>query len=147
ETSALRAVSGDGVHTIVGTGLFDFGLRDGPAEKALLQHPLGVAALPDGSVAVTDTYNDAVRRYDPTTGEVTTIATGLREPSGAVVDGEHLVVVESAAHRLTRVPLGAAAVPVDDFAHRTQRPTTQIAGGRVELAVVFEPPPGQQLDD
>lgn len=147
ETSALRKVSDGSVHTIVGTGLFDFGLRDGPAEKALLQHPLGVTALPDGSVAVADTYNDAVRRYDPSSGEVSTIATGLREPSGAVVDGDHLVVVESAAHRLTRVPLGAAAVPVDDFAHRTQRPATEIAGGRVELTVVFEPPPGQQLDD
>ena len=54
-------------------------------------------------------------------GEVSTLATGLAEPSGAVVDGDHLLVVESAAHRLTRVPLGAAA-RIDGFAHRTQRP-------------------------
>ncbi|HEX6232628.1 MAG TPA: NHL domain-containing thioredoxin family protein [Jiangellaceae bacterium] len=147
ETSALRRVRGDQVETLVGTGLFDFGLRDGPADKALLQHPLGVTALPDGSVAVCDTYNDAIRRYDPSTGEVTTMATGLREPSGAAVVGEHLVVVESAAHRLARVPLGAAAVPVDDFSHQTQRPATEIAPGPVDLVVVFDPPPGQKLDD
>ncbi len=59
------------VHTAVGTGLFDFGHRDGAADRALLQHPLGVTALPDGSVAVADTYNHALRRYDPATGEVT----------------------------------------------------------------------------
>ena len=51
--------------THVGQGLFEFGHRDGAAEDALLQHPLGVTALPDGSVAVLDTYNDAVRRFDP----------------------------------------------------------------------------------
>ena len=45
-----------------------FGHRDGPAAEALLQHPLGVAVLPDGSVAICDTYNDAIRRYDPVTG-------------------------------------------------------------------------------
>ena len=39
------------VATAVGQGLFDFGHRDGPADQALFQHPLGVAVLPDGSVA------------------------------------------------------------------------------------------------
>ena len=37
------------VHTAVGTGLFDFGFRDGAADQALLQHPLGVTVLPDGT--------------------------------------------------------------------------------------------------
>ncbi|SDU36521.1 NHL domain-containing thioredoxin family protein [Jiangella alkaliphila] len=146
ETSALRAVRDGAVETAVGTGLFDFGFRDGPAGQALLQHPLGVTALPDGSVAISDTYNNAVRRYDPATGEVSTLATGLREPSGAVVDGEHLVVVESAAHRLTRVPLGSAAT-ASGSAHRTQRPPLDVAPGEVELVVVFDPPPGQKLDE
>ena len=67
ETSALREVRPALVATAVGQGLFDFGHRDGPADEALLQHPLGVAVLPDGSVAVADTYNGAVRRYDPAT--------------------------------------------------------------------------------
>ena len=81
------------VRTAVGQGLFDFGHRDGPADAALLQHPLGVAVLPDGSVAIADTYNGAVRRYVPpapaaasgAVGEGTTLARDLAEPSGLLV--------------------------------------------------------------
>ncbi|MFV8184934.1 thioredoxin-like domain-containing protein [Streptomyces sp. AF1B] len=148
ETSALRWVEPDGsVHTAVGTGLFDFGHRDGAAEQALLQHPLGVTALPDGSVAVSDTYNHALRRYDPATGEVTTLATDLREPSDAVLVGDDLVVVESARHRLTRLRLPEEAVQVASMAHRTQRAATEVAPGRLELDVIFQAPAGQKLDE
>ncbi|HEU4511719.1 MAG TPA: NHL domain-containing thioredoxin family protein [Nocardioidaceae bacterium] len=146
ETSSLRYLSDGAVHTVVGKGLFDFGFQDGPADAALLQHPLGVTVLPDGSVAVSDTYNGAIRRYDPATGTLSTVATDLAEPSGALVDGEHLVVVESAAHRLTRVALGQAAQPAG-FSHTTQRPVTEVAAGELELVVSFEPPPGQKVDD
>lgn len=147
ETSALRWVDRDEhVHTAVGTGLFDFGHRDGAAAQALLQHPIGVTALPDGSVAVSDTYNHALRRYDPATEEVTTLATDVREPSDAVlVDGD-LVVVESARHRLTRLRLPEAAVRVAEQAHRTQRAATEIAPGTLRLDVVFQAPAGQKLD-
>ncbi|MEU9340479.1 NHL domain-containing thioredoxin family protein [Streptomyces sp. NPDC048278] len=147
ETSALRWVDPDGhVHTAVGTGLFDFGHRDGAAGQALLQHPLGVTALPDGSVAVSDTYNHALRRYDPATGEVTTLATDLREPSDAVLAGDEIVVVESARHRLTRLRLPEEAVRVASVAHRTQRAATEVAPGRLRLDVVFQAPAGQKLD-
>ncbi|MFI9808200.1 thioredoxin-like domain-containing protein [Streptomyces sp. NPDC052301] len=147
ETSALRWVDLDGhVHTAVGTGLFDFGHRDGAAGQALLQHPLGVTALPDGSVAVADTYNHALRRFDPATGEVTTLATDLREPSDAVLVGEDIVVVESARHRLTRLRLPEEAVRVESVAHRTQRAATEVAPGRLRLDVIFQAPAGQKLD-
>ncbi|GAV42160.1 NHL domain-containing thioredoxin family protein [Streptomyces acidiscabies] len=147
ETSALRWVDPDGnVHTAVGTGLFDFGHRDGAADQALLQHPLGVTALPDGSVAISDTYNHALRRYDPATGEVTTLATDLREPSDAVLVGDDLVVVESARHRLTRLRLPEEAVRVEAVAHRTQRAATEVSAGKLQLDVVFQAPAGQKLD-
>ncbi|RAG83632.1 alkyl hydroperoxide reductase [Streptacidiphilus pinicola] len=149
ETSAVRFVEA-GTHevrTAVGTGLFDFGHRDGDATQALLQHPLGVTVLPDGSVAIADTYNHALRRFDPGTGQVSTLATDLREPSGAVVDGDEIVVVESARHRLTRLRLPEEAVQVEAAAHRTQRPATEIAGGTLALDVVFTPPAGQKLDE
>ncbi|WP_369170727.1 thioredoxin-like domain-containing protein [Streptomyces sp. R28] len=147
ETSALRRVDRDGtVHTAVGTGLFDFGHRDGAAEQALLQHPLGVTALPDGSVAVSDTYNHALRRYDPASGEVTTLATDLREPSDAVLVGDDIVVVESARHRLTRLRLPEEAVRVEAVAHRTQRAATEVAPGKLRLDVIFQAPAGQKLD-
>ncbi|GIG41849.1 hypothetical protein Cph01nite_36110 [Cellulomonas phragmiteti] len=156
ETSALRWLDpADGsVHSVVGTGLFDFGHRDGPADQALFQHPLGVAALPDGSVLVADTYNGALRRWVPAEGDgpgtVSTLATDLAEPSGLLLpagDADHVLVVESAAHRLTRVALPeGAGTQVDGGAHRTQRPVTQI-GADIALEVVFHPAAGQKLDD
>ena len=147
ESSALRCLQGGEVRTAVGQGLFDFGLRDGAADQALFQHPLGVAALPDGSIAVLDTYNGAVRRYDPATDQVSTLITGLREPSGAVVADGDLLVVESAAHRISRVRLSEEALRVESAAYRTQRPATDVAPGELALRVVFEPPPGQKLDE
>lgn len=180
ETSALRRaepVNGRevAVRTAVGQGLFDFGHRDGPTDQALFQHPLGVAVLPDGSVVVADTYDGAVRRVvldgavpaadvgdgvagTRLAGQVTTLATGLAEPSDVVVqagqapDGSpqaHLLVVESAAHRITRVALPAdlAGEVLDGGAHRTQRPVTDVAAGPLRLDVPFVPAPGQKLDD
>jgi thiol-disulfide isomerase/thioredoxin len=225
ETSALRLVTGTlstaRVDTVVGAGLFDFGHRDGAADEARLQHPLGVAIDHDGSVLVADTYNGAVRRYlpdrvdlhapdawksthtrgapdgsgsVPTVGEggpeprpdrsgsvtpvaegggeprrvrfgsvttvaegggeprrvrsrsVTTVAEGLAEPSGLVVTAEGVLVVESAAHRITRLASSGAAA-VDHGAHRTQRPVTDLAPGDLELLVPFTPAPGQKTDD
>jgi thiol-disulfide isomerase/thioredoxin len=145
ETSAVRRMTSDLVTTATGQGLFDFGHRDGPATEALLQHPLGVAVLRDGSIAIADTYNGAVRRYDPRTATVSTLAEGLAEPSDVLVDGETLIVVESAAHRLVRVPIPAGA-QVDGAAHTVRRPRTDLAGGPVTLRVAFTPPTGQHLD-
>jgi thiol-disulfide isomerase/thioredoxin len=147
ETSSLRWLSDGEVRTAVGTGLFVFGHVDGPADEALLQHPLGVTELPDGSIAICDTYNGSIRRYDPATAQVTTLAVGLAEPSDAVVVDGDLLVVESAAHRLTRLRIPVEAVAVDAVAHRTARPTTEVAPGEVLLEVVFVPPRGQKLDD
>ncbi|MCW2505366.1 MAG: alkyl hydroperoxide reductase [Actinomycetia bacterium] len=147
ETSALRYVEGGEMHTAVGQGLFDFGHVDGPADQALFQHPLGVCVLPDGSVAVCDTYNNAIRRYDPVSGLVSTLADGVAEPSGAVVLDGQLVVVESAAHRVSRPVAPGTMRQVAGTRHRTARPRTLVAPGKLELRIVFEPGPGQKLDD
>ena len=146
ESSALRWLGVDGtVTTAVGEGLFDFGHVDGPAATARLQHPLGVTLLPDGALAILDTYNGAVRRYDPRTDEVTTLARGLAEPSGAVLVEDDLIVVESAAHRLARpTPVSES---VTGAAQRTERPATPLAAGAVRLTVAFTAPPGRKLDD
>ena len=155
ESSALRAVvaaprAGAAVTTVVGQGLFDFGLRDGPglgsAERppALLQHPTGVAVLPDGSIAVADTYNGAVRRYDPASREVATLAEGLDEPTDVGLDGGTVRVVESAAHRLVRLPLPARVLTDAPAGPKAIRATL---AGSVALRVLFTPPNGQGLDD
>ncbi|WLQ07819.1 NHL domain-containing thioredoxin family protein [Arthrobacter oryzae] len=159
ETSALRklVIGDDGTVTVesaVGKGLFDFGFRDGPAEEARLQHPLGVTVLPDGSVAIADTYNGAVRRYDPASGTVSTLARGLSEPSDVIVDHTHtagaeplLVVVEANKHQLIYVPIPKEAQQVDEGAVQTHRPKSPVAPGTLELTVRFTAPTGQKLDD
>ena len=159
ETSALRklVIDDDGtvtVETAVGKGLFDFGFRDGQAAEARLQHPLGVTVLPDGSVAIADTYNGAVRRYDPAAGNVSTLARGLSEPSDVIVDHTQaagseplLVVVEANKHQLVYVPIPKEAQQVDEGASQTQRPKSPVAPGLMELTVRFIAPTGQKLDD
>ncbi|MGO4189051.1 NHL domain-containing thioredoxin family protein [Pseudarthrobacter sp. TAF60_1] len=159
ETSALRklAIADDGtvtVETAVGKGLFDFGFRDGAAGEARLQHPLGVTVLPDGSVAIADTYNGAVRRYDPAAGKVSTLARGLSEPSDVIVDHTQaagseplLVVVEANKHQLVYVPIPKEAQQVDEGASQTHRPKSPVAPGLMELTVRFTAPTGQKLDD
>jgi thiol-disulfide isomerase/thioredoxin len=159
ETSALRKliIGDDGTITVesaVGKGLFDFGFRDGPAAEARLQHPLGVTVLPDGSVAMADTYNGAVRRYDPSNGTVSTLARGLLEPSDVIVDHTQaagseplLVVVEANQHQLVYVPIPKEAQQVDEGASQTHRPKSPVAPGPLELTVRFTAPTGQKLDD
>ncbi|GAA1129329.1 NHL domain-containing thioredoxin family protein [Citricoccus alkalitolerans] len=170
ESSALRSItpatSSEAlerqVSSAVGTGLFDFGFRDGAAEQARFQHPLGVAALPDGSVLVADTYNGAIRRYAPagvaadgraTEAEVSTVARGLKEPSDILVEPDaagipaSIVVVETNAHQLVRLSVPDEYLQVDEGALQTQRPRTAIAAGDVDLAVAFKAPTGQKLDD
>lgn len=135
ETSAIRAVDlGTGeTRTIVGEGLFDFGHVDGPLARARLQHPLAVAALPDGALVVADTYNDCLRRIDGAAGTITTLSLGtgaesLREPGDVKVrpDGG-LLVADTGNHRIVRLAAdgrwegelavhGAPAPPTDDDA-------------------------------
>ncbi|MEU7865528.1 NHL domain-containing thioredoxin family protein [Dactylosporangium sp. NPDC049140] len=150
ESSAVRWIENGEMHTAAGQGLFDFGHVDGPADQALLQHPLGVLALPDGSVLVADTYNGAIRRITDNKS-VSTVLDGLSEPSDLVLtaDGD-VVVVESGAHRLVRLgpgTLAAAGIDVTGVRHRTERPPTMLAPGAVELDLIFEPAPGQKLDE
>ncbi len=104
EVSAVRSVDlspGGEVHTIVGEGLFDFGDVDGAASSARLQHPIGIA-WHGRELYVADTYNNKIKRIDPSTGYTSTVigdgkegnrdgeASGARlnEPNGlAIVDG------------------------------------------------------------
>jgi hypothetical protein len=64
ESSAVRSASLDAageVRTITGTGLFDFGDRDGEGDAVEMQHQQAVALHPDGRLLVADSYNDALK--------------------------------------------------------------------------------------
>lgn len=148
ETSALREINHNHVRTHVGKGLFDFGHVDGPSEQALLQHPLGLAVLADGRIVIADSYNAAVRAYDPVSAQVSTLLRDLAEPSDVIAhpSGDALLVVEAAAGRVTRHAIAQSLV-VDGDAMRTTRPAITVRPGQVRLEVVFEPPPGEKRDD
>lgn len=118
ETSAVRAVDLDtGIaRTLIGEGLFDFGDEDGATEGALLQHPLDVAALSDGSLLVADTYNGKLKRVasDRQGARVTTVLSDLAEPGGVAVGADGAwFVADTNAHRILRIVRGeAAALPI-----------------------------------
>lgn len=65
EVSAVRYIDlkEEKVHTISGKGLFTFGLKDGKAENALFQHPLGIDIKGD-TLYISDTYNNSIRLID-----------------------------------------------------------------------------------
>lgn len=138
ETSSLRWIANDRVNTAIGQGLFEFGHVDGPAKDALLQHPLGVLALDDGRVLIADTYNGAVRAYDPVADEVTTLASDLAEPSDIVktLNGT-LLIVESGAHRMTVLTHGDIS---------TTQPIS-LTPGEVSLSISYVLRAGQKLDE
>ena len=86
ETSAIRVLDPQTmqVSTLVGEGLFDFGHVDGPASTARLQHPLGVTALPDGRIAISDTYNGAIRIVEEPAADGGTATGGITALSGVI---------------------------------------------------------------
>ena len=179
ETSSLRWLDTGGpgtrdqVHSAIGEGLFDFGHVDGPAAQARLQHPLGVAVLADGAIAIADTFNGAVRRFELSTGQVatgqvTTTVDGLAEPSGLLLVAGELVAVESAAHRLTPVNMtpvlvdpgpttatptirtpttGTSTADEPGGAMQVIRPATDLRPGVLVLSIGFTPAPGRVVDD
>lgn len=106
EASAIRLADLDpagGVHTVVGTGLFDFGDVDGVGDDARLQHPQGIAAAGDGRLLVCDSYNDSLRWVAPSSRRVTTWARGLHEPEGVALDARYAYVADTNAHRIAVV--------------------------------------------
>lgn len=119
ETSAIRSVqlSEPGkVQTYVGTGLFDFGDRDGVGKEALLQHPLGVHWV-DGCVFIADSYNHKIRVLDLASNEVLTVdasvdlvcddqrCTRLWEPAGVLCLDKTLYVSDTNNHRILKIDL------------------------------------------
>ncbi len=74
EVSGLRFVDlkNKRVKTLIGKGLFTFGMTSGSFNQALLQHPLGVD-VQDNKIYIADTYNHAVRIANLDTKQLTNL--------------------------------------------------------------------------
>jgi DNA-binding beta-propeller fold protein YncE len=124
ESSSARLLEGDGsasVRTLVGTGLFDFGDRDGAADEALLQHAEALAW--DGeTLIVADTYNDKLRRVDPASRRCDALpgAAGsgdvFAHPAGVTVDCGRCLVADTENHRIAVVDTATGEVATLEFA-------------------------------
>lgn len=117
ESSALRVLDRPGgtVRTLVGCDLFAWGAADGPGERARMQHPLGVAAAPDGALYVADTFNGLLRVWRGS--HLWTVPVeGFAEPGGVDLEpgAGTLLVADTSGHRIVRVdPLAGTAATVD----------------------------------
>jgi len=108
EVSAVRAVplgKTDEVKSLVGSGLFNFGDKDGTGNAVLLQHCLGVAMW-QGNVLIADTYNNKIKLLEPKTRQVLTyVGDGtpgstdqpprFNEPAGIHVVGDKAYVADT----------------------------------------------------
>jgi len=107
ESSAVRwsdIIPAGSVGTIVGTGLFDFGDRDGAGDEVLLQHAQGIAIHePTGRLLIADTYNDALKWVHPITRRAESWVRGLHEPGGVACGERHAYVADTNAHRIAVV--------------------------------------------
>ncbi len=107
ESSALRQMKDGKIETLIGTGLFDFGLKDGTYPSAQMQHPQGLNEK-SGRIYIADTYNNAIRIFDTTTKELSTLKlsdTTLNEPTDIKVTDNTAYIVDTGNHRILNVDL------------------------------------------
>ena len=112
ESNTIRAVQlppANTVTTLAGGDLFEFGDQDGAGDAVRLQHPLGLTAR-DGRVFIADTYNHKIKMLDPSSGKVSTFATGFHEPGGLSIAGNMLFVADTNNHAIRTVDLGTRKV-------------------------------------
>jgi hypothetical protein len=93
----------------------------GPATDAEINFPTDVAVAPNGLVYICDSYNNVIRRVDPATGIITTVAgTGqrgysgdggpatqaqLNHPNGIYATYTHLFIADTENSRIRRLRL------------------------------------------
>jgi len=114
ESSALRYIEGEAVHTAIGEGLHTFGDSD-DEHALLLQHPQGVVAgqygdgCGGGRLFIADTYNNKIKAYNPDDGSMMTLLDTLHEPGGIAKKGCTLYIADTNAHAVIAFDLPTMA--------------------------------------
>ena len=164
EASAVRRAGfapGSSLDTIVGLGLFEFGDVDGTGDEVRLQHPKGVA-YHDGAIYIADTYNNKIKRLDPSSREAITLLgsgeAGWRdgsealfyEPGGLSAAAGSLYIADTNNHAIRVADLDSGEVHTldlrDDLGLLAQSRPLEFFGETVELAVQqARPGPGTLL--
>ena len=110
--TCVRRVTADGkINVYAGGGLAGFSGDGGPATQAVFGNNINIAVTPDGTLYIADAVNHRVRRVDPVTQIITTIAgngqssasgdggpavsAGLLFPEAAAVDGAGNIYIGS----------------------------------------------------
>lgn len=107
----IKQVTDDGAIAIIAGVEGTSGDVDGPASSARFNGPIGLAVNADGSIYVSDTYNDRIRlikdgMVSTVAGSVRGFADGIRAaamfdtPLGITIWGNRLVVADSGNSRL-----------------------------------------------
>ncbi len=129
ESSGIRNIDlqdGNRVRTIVGTGLFDFGHRDGTGDEVRLQHPYGLA-WHQGQLYIADTYNNCIRAVDPAARRSATVF-GNGDPGLRDGPGEEASFYEPAG-----ITVGQGLLYIADTNNHAIRVADQRAGTVVTL--------------
>ncbi|GFS30721.1 haloacid dehalogenase-like hydrolase family protein [Actinidia rufa] len=95
KTGGSRLLAGGDL--VFSDNLFRFGDHDGAGSEVLLQHPLGVLCGKDGQVYIADSYNHKIKKLDPASKRVSTLAgTG----KAGFKDGKALVAQDKCSRLL-----------------------------------------------
>jgi len=127
EVSALRVLSNGRVETLVGPAFSTGGPTTAIETTARLQHPLGVVALPDGSVAIADRFNSLLRVWQDGALRTVPLTEPLDEPGGLdVLPDGRLIVADTNHHRV--VTVDAKTGSVGEIKIRDDRASAQPGG-------------------
>ena len=103
--NVVRYIANGRVQTLSGSG--NAGSANGSGSAASFNRPTGLAIGADGALYVSDTGNGAIRRIAQS-GMVSTVVSGLTEPTGLCWSGDALYVAETGRSRICRVANGQA---------------------------------------
>lgn len=99
----IRYIDADGVRTAAGSG--KAGKADGVGARASFNRPTGLAAGENGVLYIADTGNGSIRKLDAK-GNVTTVLTGLADPTGLCWYDGSLYIAETGRSRILCVTDG-----------------------------------------